>query len=502
MKKPAGYRSRSRPALPTALLLVAGVAGGLPAPARAWDPATTQAGITERALLGSNFHRLLLRRLARPQGAFEPLALHSRLLPLGQRQSLWARLQSLDPAHGYRPDHEGVSSALAWVIAGAVLAETPPERGRNHFLDPRTGDGLDDQGGLSGTFHALRLAVDDGGSLRGLATGQVFDFTGKASLLWVKAKENDLGLLTFEDQLQASIAAEDPGAREAALVRALMSVGGIVAALADAGEPAHVRNDFREAFLERQSASGWDRASRFERYVSERYGRGGVPAPKEAIRRPTFDSFFSAPDGAGLADRTQSRFFSDGTLPEDVAVDEATTPKEVASSARASLRYPRPTIPRLELKGGPRQSTAGYLKLEGRRTLGYEWLPGKVRFFLDEGVYADSARALLPEVAGYAAGMINHLFRAGVILAIEGGRVNVSIEGASGGKAQGQLRLYAEDASGRRRLLDVPEARQTAFDAGPLFGFDLPPGTRRVAAVLRGTDQAGSMVAVGELKVN
>lgn len=483
-----------------ALAVGAALAGGVTPAAHAWDPATTQAGITERALLGSNFHKLLLRRLGRPQGAFEPLTLHSRLLSPGERQSLWVRLQALDPAQGYRPDGEGVATALAWVTAGAVLAETPPERGRNHFLDPRTGEGLDDQGGLSGTFHALRLALDDGGSLRGLATGQVFDLTGQPSLHWVKTKENDLGLQAFEGHLEAAVSDPEPAAREAALVRALMAVGGVVAALADAGEPAHVRNDFREAFLERQSASGWDRASRFERYVADRYGRGGVPAAKEAVRRPTFDSFFTSPDGQGLADRTQSRFFSDGTIPDDVSVDESTTPKEVVAAARASLPYDKPTITRLELKG-PKQTTAGYLKLEGRRLLGYEWLPGKVRFFLDPAIYADSARVLLPEVTGYAAGMINHLFRAGIGLVLEGGRLNVSLEGVSGGKAQGQLRLFAEDASGKRRPLPVAEASQGTFNAGSLFSIDLPAGTRQVAAVLRGTDDAGSLVAVGELKL-
>ena len=45
-----------------------------------------------------------------------------------------------------------------------------------------------------------------------------------------------------------------------------------------------------------------------------------------------------------------------------------------------------------------------------------------MRFFLDEKVYSDAARALLPEVAGYAAGMVEHLLRGGLALAAEGGR--------------------------------------------------------------------------------
>ena len=506
-----GFHRLPRTVLGTLLgALVAGlVCGPLARTAWAWDPATTQAGITERALLASSFHRMLLRRLGRPLGAFEPLALHSRLLPLRERQNLWSRLQSLDPAHGYRPDNEGVASALAWVTAGAVLAETPPERGRHHFLDPQNGQGLDDQGGLAGTAHAVRLALESGGSLRGLATGTVFDFTGRAAVGWVKARENELGLVTFEEQLARAMSAETAAEREGALVRALLALGGILAALEDMGEPAHVRNDFREAFLQRQSASGWDRASRFERFVSEQYGRGGVPAPKEIVRRPTFESFFSSADGGGLADRTQRRFFSDGTVPQDVLVDEASTVKEVVSAARASLAYAQPTVaglalgPRARVQNGqPVPVTAGYMKLEGRRALAYEWVPGKVRFFLDERIYADSAQVLLPEVAGFAAGMVEHLFRAGLALTQEGGRLSVSLDGATGGKVDGKLQLYAEDASGRRRAIDVAEARAASFNVGSLFSTELPQGTRRVAAVLRGTDGGGAVVAVGELKIN
>ncbi len=465
--------------------------------ARAWDPATTQAGLTQKALLASSFHRVMSRRLGRAMGAFESLAMHSRLLEAGQRRALWARLTSLDPEGGYRPDADGVASALSWVTAGAVLAETPPERGRNHFFDPSNGRGLDDGGGLAGPVHALRLSFGAGGSLRGLATGTVFDLTGDPSLAWLKSSSNDLGLQEFLTQWGAAVDGPDPSAREAALVRALMALGGILAALEDAGEPAHVRNDFRGSFLQSQGGGISDEGSRFEKLVADRYGRIGVPAPRQPVRRPTFDSYFHAADGAGLADRTQRRFFSDGTLPEDVSVDAATTPRDVVEAARASLSYPRPTVGRLELrKPGPQ-----YMMIDKRRALGYERLPGRVRFFLDEHVYGDAAEALLPEVASYAAGMIDHLLRGGLSLSFAGGQVTVALEGAAGGKAEGTLQLLAEDASGQRTPIDVPGGAQRSFASGTLFQVALPAGTRRVAAVLRGNDAGGPLVAVGEARV-
>ena len=91
------------------------------------------------------------------------------------------------------------------------------------------------------------------------------------------------------------------------------------------------------------------------------------------------------------------------------------------------------------------------MMIEGRRALGYERLPSRVHFFLDEGVYADAAEALLPEVAGYAAGMIDHLLRAG---SPSPSRADSSREpgGPAGGKAEGSScssrRIWT--ASGRR----------------------------------------------------
>ena len=44
------------------------------------------------------------------------------------------------------------------------------------------------------------------------------------------------------------------------------------------------------------------------------------------VQRPTVMAFITAADGQGLADRTQRRFFSDGSLPEDAVVDAARRP--------------------------------------------------------------------------------------------------------------------------------------------------------------------------------
>jgi hypothetical protein len=456
--------------------------------ARAYDPATTHAGLTERAALSSSLHKVLSRRLGRALGLLEPLQLHSRLMDAPTRRALWDRLSALDPAGGYRPSNDGAATALSWLVAGAVLAETPPERGRHHFLEPPRLAGLHDSAGLTGLAYSLRLIPDGGATVRQLAAGTAFDLTGKSSLAWLEAPENDQSVPVFLAAVERAVAAGEPAEREAALVHGLLALGGILAVLQDAGEPAHVRNDFREAFLHRRSASAWDEASAYERFVARRYGRIGVPAPGAAVKRPSFEAFFSASDGQGLADRTHRRFFSAGTLPADVPVEPTSTPHDVVRSVRESLAYPQPGVAALDLrKSGQRQ----YLWIAGRRTLGYVREPRQVRFFLDEAIHVDTSRVLLPEVAAYTAGLLDHLLRASIKTEASGRQVTLTLEGAA---AQGgKLRVFAEDARGVRTEL------QASADAS--VTIEAPAGTRRIAAVMRGADAAGPFVAAGEVLV-
>jgi hypothetical protein len=281
----------------------------------------------------------------------------------------------------------------------------------------------------------------------------------------------------------------------------MLALGGTLALLQDAGEPAHVRNDFVGAYLEHGVGreSPFDRASGFERFVADRYGRAGVPAATAAVARPTLAAFLTASDGQGLADRTQRRFFSAGTLPEDAPVDRGTTAAEVMRDARASLKYGLPKLPRLELAtlGKTRYAYAG-----PRRLLAYERVAGRVRFFLDDAIYADTARALLPEIGAYGAGLCDHLFRAELVIdsgeagaaGADGEGVSVEVHGARGA-AEGEIQVFAENARGQRSPLGAAPLASGATRV--TVAGRVPEGTRRFAAVLRGKDAAGELVAVG-----
>jgi hypothetical protein len=466
-----------------------------PRPARAYDPATSHAGLTERSVMASGLHKVLARRLARPLGLFEPVVLREADLPALEARLLRARLAALDPAGGYRPADDGAAPAMAWVVAGSVIAETPPERGRNLFYDPSRAVGLGPAGDGVSFAHSLRLLLD-GGSFRGLATGTDFNLTGLPATLWMVSPENDVGLPMFYRQMDAAVSAAGPAQRNTALARALLALGGTLAVLQDAGEPAHVRNDFVGAYLSGPSGgSPFDRGSAFERFVADRYGRSGVPAPVAPVARPTVMAFITAADAQGLADRTQRRFFSAGSLPGDAIVDRDTTAAQVMRDARESLPYGLPRMPRLELGtlGQRRYAYAG-----PRRLFAYERVPGRVRFFMDEAIYADTARALLPEIGAYGAGLIDHLFRVELDLTVQDGAVAVLVKGARGATS-GEVRLFAEDGRGRRT--QVGKGTLAGGDGGELrvsVSAVAPPGTRRIAAVLRGQDAAGELLAVGE----
>jgi hypothetical protein len=502
------------------LLLAAAIAAA-PGRVSAYDPATTHAGLTQRAALASALHAALVKRFGRPLGLFEPVPLTGASLPDDERLFLKVRLDALDPAGGYRPGDDGVATSIAWLVAGSVIAWTPAERGQNSFYDPSRGAGLRQGGGLGELGQSLR-SMFDGGSLRGWATGTDFNLDGPPSTAWVQSAQNDVGLTTLYDQLERSVAAGDRTTRNTALARALMAMGGVLAVLQDAGEPARVRNDFRGAFLS-QPLSGspgpFNRGSAFERFVADNYGIAGVPAAGKPVERPTVIAYFTGTDSQGLADRTQRRFYSAGTLPEDGVVDRDTSSQEVLLAARDSLTYGLPGLPRLELRQmgrkqyvyavgdeqqgrlvltshAPRAAKPGTAAPNARRLLAYERVPGHVRFFMDRAVYQDTARTLLPEVGAYCAGLIDHLLRGEAAINVEGGNATVTINGARGAIRSGQLRLFADDAAGARKQIGSWPA--SAVAGGQSVSVAVPAGTRQLAAVLRGEDDAGVLVAAGE----
>jgi len=471
-----------------AILTLAGLSVLLPKYALAWDPATTHAGLTAQALAASRFNSTLVHQLDRALGSLEPLRLDMTVLDADTARSLRFRLEVLDPGGGYRPSADGIATASAWVQAGAVLAKTPPELGRHHFFEPRTGIGLDDGPGLSGAVHAVRLTLDDGATVRDSATGLAFDLEGMPALDWIGSSRNDLGLLAFFDNWVLAVSAPQRNQRETALARALLALGGSLAVLEDVGQPAFVRNDFRQEFLTE------DAGSSLERFVSDRYGSVSLPRARTAVSRPNLKSYFVAADGKGLAQTTQRRFFSPGTLPKDIRVVPGQVSSELTDAANGSLRFPEPKVGILDLRQSGRTR---YVAHDGERVLAYQRNADRVHFFIDRVVYEDMARRWLPEVEGYAAGLVDHLLRAKLQIVVAESSAQVTFTSATtSADSVAQLHLFSEDETGMRTEF----ATKTVQGDVPL-SFSVPKGTRKVAAYVRGQDGAGAYVAAAEARV-
>jgi hypothetical protein len=433
------------------------VAGGLwiGVPARAYH-AATHAGLTERAALASSLHKRLIERFGRALGLYEPLALDDDRSPA--RRELLRRLSLLDPEGGYVPDR-GRLTALGWLTAGAALEDVPAGRMRNHFYDPSRGRGLDQVDG-----DALRTRVAAAasgiGSLRGVFTGESFDGSGLAAPEWLRAPDNEWGLARLGDELERTASAPTAAERDAALARALLAAGAIVHLVEDMGDPTLVRDDYRVAL----EADGGP----YERWVAVTYGRLGVPELGGApVAAPSLAALFHTANNQGLADRTQSRFFSAGTLPD-------------------SGRFTRPqTAPGAAVSGWA-TGVVPHLAHYRRTARGLVWS-------LDERCFADYATLLLPETGRYAAGALELLFRGRLEVVVQDGTATVTGRDASYGA--GRVSVYAEVGDGPRQLVRARELRG-ASDGEVLAAVPLPAGTRRVAALFRGVDSNGEPLVV------
>jgi len=449
----------------------------------AWDAAETHAGLTEEAVSASHLHALLTHKLGRGLGLWETLRLPATLAQVDEGRRLQGRLNALDASGGYRPDQDGGQPVLAWIVAGTVLEKTPPERARHHFLDPRTGKGLEDSPGLSGTLHAVSLSFDEDSSARDLATGQAFDLTGKPSPEWIRSKYNDLGLGVLLDQYERSATMKTKTERETALVRAMLALGGILCVVEDAGHPAYARNDFRGEFLGARTGSALDAL------VRDRMGRVALPKSTGAVERPTLDSYLIAQDGKGLAQIAGEQFFSAGTLPADTLFPGRSL-ERITSDANATLRLPSPTVEGLRL---PAPGKVEYLRKDGRRLVAYRRVGDDLHFSLTPKVLMDSARTLLPLVLSYTTGVVNHLFRGELAIAVKAGKATVRLQGLSGIKGPGRSTLLFEDDRGERSAQPG-----FALDASLSAVVPIPAGTRKIAVAWRGEDAAGEVVVTSE----
>lgn len=453
-----------------ALLLVCALAS----PAGAWEPETTHAGLAEQAALASRLHKRLVT-LGFTGGLFEQLT-----IPPADAPQLMAALKLLTPTHGSVPDARGRQAALAWLAAGAALADVPAANGANHFYDPQTRKGWEapDRGVLGGASDKIRESI-------GRAA---LPARGVPAPDWITSKQNPFNLESFYAQYAKSVSAKTPGERSRHMAAALVAAGAMLHVLGDLGAPSRVRGD-EMSHLEPMGAGPDDLGSRFERIAALAHGRLGVPAASRVVTRTHLREFFtgSTKNGDGLADMIARGYFSPGTLP---------SPARVGAETRPKLARPQPALPpRLNLMAASRDDGTTLRDNAGTCLARYKVDHGLLSFFLDDDCMLEQIAAILPEVASYEAGLLDFLLRGDLTIAVGDG---VVVSGK--GLGAGTVEVLVEDDRGVRTSLGTA---QVAGGKAELLRTPAPSGGARVVAVFRGADAEGEpVVAVGAMPLS
>ena len=442
----------------------------VPATAAAWEPQTTHAGLAEQAALASRLHKRMVS-IGFAGGLFEPLT-----IPPADAPALTTVLKLLSPTHGSVPDARGRQAALAWITAGAALADVPASQGANHFFDPATGAGW--------TAPGRRLS------------DKVLEAFGRSTLPdqgipapdWLTAKTNPFNLEQFHNQYAKAVSAATPGERSRYMAAALVAAGALLHTLGDLGAPSRVRGD-AAAQLEPLGGGPNDLGSRFERIAALAYGRLGVPGPARTITRLHLRDFVTSKDGGGLADLIARSYFSANTLPE---------PTRISRDARPRLTRPQPALPaRLNIMAANRDDGTTLRSASGTCLARYRVEHDLLTFSLDDDCMLDQLSVILPEVAAYETGLLDFLLRGELTITI-GGQIAVTGQGLGAGS----LEILVEDDRGVRTSIArvATPATAGATENGPLAQVAAPPAGTRVVAVYRGNDAAGEpIVAVGAM---
>src|SRR5262249_4195147 len=144
----------------------------------------------------------------------------------------------------------------------------------------------------------------------------------------------------------------------------------------------------------------------------------------------------------------QAGFFSPGSLPPALEVTRTMKPEEIAHAALARTPFGAPAVRGLfGAPGGDVRYAAGPgIAPVAAYTVSRR---GELDVALDERVERAYLHALLPQAARATRALIDFVFRASVDVATNG---DVAVHGAS--LARGELTCFAEDAAGRRRVLE------------------------------------------------
>lgn len=323
-----------------------------------------------------------------------------------------------------------------------------------------------------------------------------------ASVIWAQSAEgNNWSWPRARSFFYQALTAASPADRDAALADTFRSVGQVMHLVVDLAVPAHARNDPHPLAYTLESwllAVSLLEPARFTEFLQATIGPdpdvisfGPNPeAPIPIARLWDTDQFtgenpeITAGTGAGLAEYTNANFLSEDTrftgylFPnrESVRPEDFTIPDPREPSGTATRQY---HVKWQHGDAGYRLATVGFL-----RDYYSHYLPerlGEVAEGLDDHVYSDYSRRLLPRAVGYARAVLEYFSR---------GRLQPSFApGLSGSRelilrtrklgnepiGPGTLSLLYDDSDGtRRRIRELPVPDLGGGSELPPIQFDIP----------------------------
>jgi len=255
--------------------------------------------------------------------------------------------------------------------------------------------------------------------------------------------------------------------------------------LEDMGSPSHARNDLA-AHLDRLGPNPADVGSRFERVAALAFGRLGVPAPAKVMGDRPLRAFFTARDGSGLADRTARSWFSEGTLPR--SLDLGGNPRGALQRLVRTVERPAPVPPPdLDLAAAASEAGGELTDRHGACLARYRVENRRLSWAIDDACALEQVSAILPTVSGYAAGMLETLFRGTLALEADpaGG---ILVRAGAVDLGAGSIKVFWDDARGIRKQLSAQRVAGAAKGQVATKVAAPPAEARRVSALFDGVD--------------
>lgn len=327
-----------------------------------------------------------------------------------------------------------------WISEGGRTEDEPDgllrlvvNRGRsnNHFHNPLESW---DRAGLDSPYIIL------------FPTPITLHYTGESSVVWAQnPDQNPSGRWSWHDArnyFYGALTATSKAQKESQFANTFRCLGQLMHLIQDASVPLHVRNDIHIAYnyekwlFDLQKSREDDDIKIYNRILSQNpipfdksiLGLTSNPlAPIPIAKILDTDQYggsnpgITASTAIGIAEYTNANFFSEDTIFSNIfQYPSITTSVQIADYAIADPRDSSRTIMRPYFKkvadgelgyegSGYRLATAGLLRKY--ITTHIPWYRGLERNSLDEGVYEDYAKLLIPRAVGYSSGLLKYFFR-------------------------------------------------------------------------------------------